>query len=379
MDGDLGNIVHLQFRYTLFLLQGVDIAAIVDAANQTLGFEGGLTDYVFVSYGSRALVKPAYIQRDILFDARLLLICLYEGVATRNVDVIVQRQSNAHRGISLLQVLLHEVDALHGALRARWQYSYLIARTDDAAAHSARITAVVRELAADRTNHILYREAEEIAHHLMTYRNRLQIVQQSRSLIPRSLIALVHHVVAILGADRDKYHVLDIQRLRHLLVVGNNLVVYIFTEINQVHLVDSHQDMWYTEQRRNIAVAHGLLQYTMTCINQNDAQVGSTSTRYHVAGILNMSRSIGDDKLAFRCGEIAVSHIDGDALFALSTETIREQSQVHFLITAALASSLHRLQLVFENRLAVIKQSSYQSTLSIVHAARSREAEQLHI
>ena len=379
MDGDFGNIVHLQFRYTFFLLQGVDVAAIVDAANQTLGLEGCLTDYVFVSYGSRALVEPADIQRDILFDARLLLICLHEGVATRNVDVIVQRQSNAHRGISLLQVLLYEVDALHGALRARWQYSYLIARTDDAAAHSARITAVVRKLAADRTNHILYRETEEIAHRLMTYRNGLQIVQQGRSLIPRSLLTLVHHVVAILGADRDKHHVLDIQCLRHLLVVGNNLVVYIFTEINQVHLVDSHQDMWYAEQRRNITVAHGLLQYTMTCINQNDAQVGSTSTRYHVAGILNMSRSIGDDKLALRCGEIAVSHIDGDALFTLSTETIREQSQVHFLITAALASSLHRLQLVFENRLAVIKQSSYQSTLSIVHAARSREAEQLHI
>jgi len=250
---------------------------------------------------------------------------------------------------------------------------------DDAAAHSARITAVVRELAADRTNHVLHWEAEEIAHRLMTHRNGLQIVQQGRALIPRSLIALVHHVVAILGADRDKHHVLDIQRLRHLLVVGNNLVVYIFTEINQVHLVDSHQDMWYAEQRRNITVTNGLLQYAMTCINQNDAQVGSTCTRYHVAGILNMSRSIGDDKLAFRCGEIAVSHIDGDALFTFSTKTIREQSQVHFLITAALACSLNRLQLVFENRLAIIKQSSYQSTLSIVHAARSREAEQLHI
>ena len=60
---------------------------------------------------------------------RLLLVCLYEGVATRNVDVIVQRQGNAHWGISLLQVFLYEVDALHGALRARWQYSYLISRS----------------------------------------------------------------------------------------------------------------------------------------------------------------------------------------------------------------------------------------------------------
>ena len=117
----------------------------------------------------------------------------------------------------------------------------------------------------------------------------------------------------------------------------------------------------------------------MACIDENDAQIGCTGTRHHVACILNMSRSISDDKLAFWCGKIAVSHIDGDALFALCTETIREQSQVHFFITTALACSLHSLQLVFENRLAIIKQSSYQSTLSIVHAARSREAEQLHI
>jgi hypothetical protein len=49
-------------------------------------------------------------------------------------------------------VLLYEVDALHGALRARWQYSYLIARTDDAAAYSARITSVVRELISNASD-----------------------------------------------------------------------------------------------------------------------------------------------------------------------------------------------------------------------------------
>ncbi len=75
------------------------------------------------------------------------------------------------------------------------------------------------------------------------------IADRTNYIIPRSLIAFVHHIVAILGADWDKHHVLDIQCLLHLLVVGNNLVVYIFTEINQVHLVDSHQDMWYAEQR----------------------------------------------------------------------------------------------------------------------------------
>ena len=160
----------------------------------------------------------------------------------------------------------------------------------------------------------------------MTYRNGLQVVQKCWTVIPRRLFTLVDYIISILGADRDKYHVLDIESLRHLLIVCDNLVIYIFTEINQVHLVDSHQNMRYSEKRRNITVAYCLLQYTMSCIDENDAQVGSTCTRHHVAGILNMSRSISDDKLAFRCSKIAVSHIDGDALFALSTETIREQS-----------------------------------------------------
>ena len=83
----------------------------------------------------------------------------------------------------------------------------------------------------------------------MTHRNGLQVVQKCWTVIPRRLFTLVDYIISILGADRDKHHVLDIQCLLHLLVVGNNLVVYIFTEINQVHLVDSHQDMWYAEQR----------------------------------------------------------------------------------------------------------------------------------
>ena len=50
---------------------------------------------------------------------------------------------------------------------------------------------------------------------------------------------------------------------RYLLVVGNNLIIYIFTEINQVHLVDSHLNMRYSEKRRNIAVTHGLLKRSL--------------------------------------------------------------------------------------------------------------------
>ena len=96
MDSDFGDVIHLQFTYSLFLFQSIDIAAVVDAAYQTLCFESSLTDYIFIPYGSWALVEPANIQRNILFDTWLLFVCLHNRIATRNVDVIIQGQRYAH-------------------------------------------------------------------------------------------------------------------------------------------------------------------------------------------------------------------------------------------------------------------------------------------
>ena len=79
----------------------------------------------------------------------------------------------------------------------------------------------------------------------------------------------------------------------------------------------------------------GLLHDTVAGIYENDCQVGCGCARDHVSGILDMSRSVGNDEFAFRGGEISVSHVYSDSLFAFSTETVGEEREVHFFVASA--------------------------------------------
>ena len=64
-------------------------------------------------------------------------------------------------------------------------------------------------------------------------------------------------------------------------------------------------------------MAFGLLDHPMTGIHQNKSRIGRRGTCDHIAGILYVSRGIGDNELAFGRGKIAVGHVYGDALLAL--------------------------------------------------------------
>ena len=96
-------------------------------------------------------------------------------------------------------------------------------------------------------------------------------------------------------------------------------------------------------------MAHRLFQYPVAGIDKDDAQVCRRGTRHHVTGVLHVSRGIGNDKLTLGCSEIAVSHIDGDALLSLSPQTVGEQCEVHLLVAARLGSLFHGFELVFKD------------------------------
>src|SRR2546426_116209 len=61
---------------------------------------------------------------------------------------------------------------------------------------------------------------------------------------------------------------------------------------------------------------------------QGDWSSDVCSSDLHVAGVLLVSGSVGDDELAPGRGEIAVGDVDGDALLALRLEPVGEQRQV---------------------------------------------------
>ena len=96
-------------------------------------------------------------------------------------------------------------------------------------------------------------------------------------------------------------------------------------------------------------MATRLRNHTRTGIHQNDGKVGSRTAGDHIAGVLFVSRSVGNDELTVIRTEIAVSHIDGDPLFAFGFQAVQQQSVVDMVagIPHALAVAFEGIQLVF--------------------------------
>ena len=101
-------------------------------------------------------------------------------------------------------------------------------------------------------------------------------------------------------------------------------------------------------------MAHRLLHHAVAGVDEDDGEVGGGGAGDYVTGVLDVAGSVGDDELALGRGEVAVGHVDGDALLAFGPQPVGEQREVHLLVAAAPRGLLHRLQLVLENRLAVV-------------------------
>jgi len=72
----------------------------------------------------------------------------------------------------------------------------------------------------------------------------------------------------------------------------------------------------------------------------------------------NVPRCVGDDELPLRRGEVAIGHINGDALLALGTQAIGQQREVYMPIATTLGGFFDGEELVFEDRLRVIQQAA---------------------
>ena len=109
------------------------------------------------------------------------------------------------------------------------------------------------------------------------------------------------------------------------------------------------------QQARDERVAAGLLDYSVSGVDQDDGQIRRRGACHHVARVLNVPRRVCDDELALGRGEVAIGHIDRDALLPLRTQAVGQQRQIHVFVTALLARLLHRLPLIFKNGFAVVQ------------------------
>jgi hypothetical protein len=90
-----------------------------------------------------------------------------------------------------------------------------------------------------------------------------------------------------------------------------------------------------------------------------------------------MPGRVGDDELPSGGGEVAVRHVDGDALLALRFEAVRDQREVQLGAAgrAALAGTGERRKLVGEDAPGVVEQPADQGALAVVDAAGGDEPE----
>ncbi|MDT4842166.1 hypothetical protein FQZ97_760570 [compost metagenome] len=185
----------------------------------------------------------------------------------------------------------------------------------------------------------------------------------------------VHHVPALEGRDRHGGHHGDAgfggeggercadvgERER---AVGHG-----------VELVDREHDGRHTQQLEQQRVAAGLhqqleasvLPVQLGGIDQHHGRVGGGGSGHHVARVLLMARRVADDELAGFGVEVAVSHVDGDALLALGRQTVGQQREI------GLTLALHAGQVVLQHGLAVHQQAADQRALAIVHRAAGDE------
>src|SRR5687767_9910179 len=71
-----------------------------------------------------------------------------------------------------------------------------------------------------------------------------------------------------------------------------------------------------------------LLEHALAGVDEHDRGVRRGGAGDHVAGVLLVTRGVGDDEAPPRCGEVAVGDVDRDALLALGAQAVGEQGEV---------------------------------------------------
>src|SRR3954451_1746500 len=151
--------------------------------------------------------------------------------------------------------------------------------------------------------------------------------------------------------------------------------------VDEVELVDRENDRPDAQQRDEVRVPACLIDQTLRRIDEDHGELCVRGTGDHVAGVLLVTGSIGDDELAAIGREVPVGDIDGDALFALGGQSIDEEREIELTAgsTEPLRIGLNRGQVVLEDEVRVVQQATDQRALGIVDASTGDEAQQARL
>jgi hypothetical protein len=174
-------------------------------------------------------------------------------------------------------------------------------------------------------------------------------------------------------------HADDAQVLRQLAVFLGNRFIGGLVVVDQIHLVDRQHDLPDAQQATYISVAARLRQHALARVDQHHRQLGVGRAGGHVARVLLVARAVGHDEAAPRGMEVAVRHVDGDALLALGIQAVGEQREIEHVAGADVltpAVACQRRQLIVRQHAGVVQQTAEQAALAVIHTAAGDETQQ---
>ena len=133
------------------------------------------------------------------------------------------------------------------------------------------------------------------------------------------------------------------------------------------------------EQGADVRVPARLGEDALARVQQDDGGLGGRGAGHHVARVLLVSRGVRDDELARLRGEVAVGHVDGDALLALRGEAVHQQREVELVPLGAdlRGVGLEGFELILVDQLRVVEEAADERALAVVDAAAGDEAQEL--
>ena len=91
----------------------------------------------------------------------------------------------------------------------------------------------------------------------------------------------------------------------------------------------------------------GLGENAFAGVHEYYGHVRGRRTGRHIAGVLLMPRSVGDDELAMGGGEVAVGNVDGDSLLPLGAQSIGKLGKVDGGGSIPIRCFGHRAHMIF--------------------------------
>ena len=217
-----------------------------------------------------------------------------------------------------------------------------------------------------RSDDMLHREAELRSERERGVVDALQVAEHGRAVVPRRTRGAGHHVVALGRRHRDAVGVRDAEAAGQQGEVGRDPPEVVLGVVDQVDLVHHQHHVRDPQQRGDRQVAAGLLDHALARVDQQHDHIGGRRTGDGVPGVLHVPRAVGQDELPGWGREVAVRHVDRDALFALGAQPVGEQRQVRPVQALALADLLDVVEGVAEHRVGVEQQPTDQGGLAVV-------------